>query len=156
MHLESSILIERPPDRVWAYLADVSNLAKWDRGVAHVSQGPGGVTGVGSKFDTIANTDAPADDGSASGRMSYRVTEVDAQRQRCTVELTSRDGNARYFKTASWTMRTAQAEGGTLLTCSVVFAMRLRWLVLAPVLWLMRSAIRRDLIALKHEVEADD
>jgi hypothetical protein len=154
MHLESSILIERPPDRVWAYLGDVSNLAKWDRGVARVSQGPAGVTEVGSEFDTIADTAVPADDGSASGRMSYRITEVNAERQQCTVELTSRDCNARYFKTASWILRTLPAEGGTLLTCSVEFALRLRWLVLAPVLWLTRRAITRDLIALKKELES--
>src|SRR5262249_18444276 len=36
MHLESSIVIRRPPEQVWAFLGEVSNIPRWDRGVAGV------------------------------------------------------------------------------------------------------------------------
>jgi hypothetical protein len=154
MHLESSILIERPVEMVWNYLADVSNIPKWDRGVAGVGQSSSDVTGVGSEFDTIADLGAP-DDARRNGLMSYRIAEVDRDRQRCTVDLTSRDGNARYFKTASWSFHTTSAQGGTLLTCSVDFALRIRWIVLAPIFYLMRGAITKDLRLLKAVLEAE-
>jgi uncharacterized protein YndB with AHSA1/START domain len=154
MHLESSILIARPPERVWSFLGDVSNIPRWDRGVADVRHGSSGVTGVGSEFETVADVDQPPD-ARRDGRMSYRIAEVDPGRQQCRVELTSRDGNARYFKSASWTFRTECAQGGTRLTCSADFVLRLRWVVLAPVLYLMRRAITNDLRRLKAVLEAE-
>jgi|SRR5262245_4615908 len=152
MHLESSIRIERPPERVWSFLSEVSNIPKWDRGVAAVAHSARGVTGVGSEFDTVADVDAPS--AHSSGRMSYRIADVDPDRHQCRVELTSRDGNARYFKHASWTFRAVGVNGGTLLTCSADFGLRVRWLVLAPVLYVMRRAITNDLRRLKAVVEA--
>lgn len=156
MHLESSILIDRSPERVWSFLSDVDNIPRWDRGVAAVRHGASGVTGVGSEFDTVLDADAAdAADARRNGRMGYRIAEMDADRHECRVELTSRDGNARYFRRAAWTFRTADAEGGTRLTCAADFTLRPRWLVLAPVLYLMRGAIARDLRQLKAAVEAD-
>jgi len=152
MHLESSIRIERPPERVWSFLSEVSNIPKWDRGVAAVAHSAPAVTGVGAEFDTVANADAPSD-AHSKGRMSYRIAEVDPGRHQCRVELTSRDGNARYFKRASWTFRAVGADGGTLLTCSADFVLRVRWLVLAPVLYMMRRAITNDLRQLKAVIE---
>src|SRR5262249_32313338 len=140
MHLESSIVIERPLDLVWSFLSDVSNIPRWDRGVAGVTSVAPEVTGVGSEFDTVANGDEPSDAG-RSGRMSYRIAEVDMDRHQCTVELTSRDGRARYFESGSWTFRAGSAQGGTRLTCSVDFVLRIQWVVLAPILYLMRGAI---------------
>jgi hypothetical protein len=153
MHLESSIRIERPPERVWSFMSEVSNIPKWDRGVAAVAHSAAGVTGVGSEFDTVADVDAPFD-ARRNGRMSYRIVDIDPERHQCRVELTSRDGNARYFKRASWTFRAEGEDGGTLLTCSADFVLRVRWLMLAPALYLMRRAITNDLRQLKAVVEA--
>ena len=113
-----------------------------------------GVTGVGSEFDTVAKVDEPSDP-QRSGRMSYRVTEADLDRHQCTVELTSRDGRGRYFESGSWTFRAVSAQGGTLLTCSVDFVLRIRWIVLAPIFYLMRGAITKDLRRLKAVLEAE-
>src|SRR5215468_9673811 len=115
MHLESSIRIECPPERVWSFLGEVSNIPKWDRGVAAVAHSATGVIGVGDEFDTLAEPNA-ASDAQRNGRMSYRIADVDPDLHQCRVELTSRDGNARYFKRASWTFRAVGAEGGTHLT----------------------------------------
>ena len=152
MHLDSSILIARPPEQVWRFLGEIANIPKWDRGVAAVMHGASGVTGVGFEFDTVADMGAQTD-ASRNGRMSYRIAEVDPDRHQCRVELTSRDGNARYFKRASWTFRAVGADGGTLLTCSADFVLRVRWLVLAPVLYMMRRAITNDLRQLKAVIE---
>jgi len=154
MHLESSIVIKRPPELVWSFLSNVSNIPRWDRGVAGVTHGAAGVTGVGSEFDTVAKVDEPSDP-QRSGRMSYRVTEADLDRHQCTVELTSRDGRGRYFESGSWTFRAVSAQGGTLLTCSVDFVLRIRWIVLAPIFYLMRGAITKDLRRLKAVLEAE-
>jgi hypothetical protein len=154
MHLESSIFIERSLEQVGSFLANAYNTPKWDRGVAGIKESSSGVTGVGSEFDTIADLDAPDDPGK-NGRMSYRIAEVDPDRHQCTVELTSRDGNARYFKTASWSFRGVSAQGGTLLTCSVDFVLRIRWMVLAPIFYLLRGAITKDLRRLKSALEAE-
>jgi len=154
VHLESSILIARPPERVWSFMSDVSNIPKWDRGVAAVRPGSSGVTGVGSEFDTVADMNATADAGK-NGLMGYRITEVDPERHQCVVELTSRDGNARFFRRAAWTFRAVGAEGGTQLTCAADFTLRPQWLVMAPVLYLMRRAITNDLVKLKAVLEAE-
>jgi hypothetical protein len=144
MRLGSSIVIHRPLEAVWAYMGDVSNIPKWDRGVADVAYEPTGMTGVGSEFETVADVNAPGDV-SRNGRMSYRIEAIASERNECTVELTSRDGNARFFKRASWTFRAVGTPSGTLLTCSVHFVLRVQWLVLAPILYLLRGAITRDL-----------
>lgn len=126
MHLESNILIFRKPEEVWAFLGSVSNIEKWDRGVArtettrHDSASP-----VGIEFDTFAEQN-----GSDWGRMSYRI--IGAGSDYCTVQLTSSTGNARYFKNAHWTFRTRPDPQGTLLTCTAQFALRLRYCFLAP------------------------
>src|SRR5262249_18450028 len=132
----------------------VSNIPRWDRGVAGVRHGPSGVTGVGSEFETVADVGQPPD-ARRDGRMSYRIAEADPGRQQCRGERTGRDGNARAFKRTSWTCRAEGAQGGTRLTCSADFVLRLRWAVLAPVLYLMRRAITNDLRRLKAVLEAE-
>jgi hypothetical protein len=153
MHLESSIVIRRQPEQVWSYLSNVVNIPKWDRGVAGIQRITAEPMGLGSEFDTVA--DPAARDPQSQGRMSYRIADIDPDQHRCTVQLTSRDGNARFFKTAEWTFRTIAAPGGTLLTCSVDFILRLRYLILAPVFYLMKRAIHADLRRLKQAIEAE-
>jgi hypothetical protein len=100
MHLESSIVIRRQPEQVWSFLANVANIPKWDRGVAGIQRTTFEPMGVGSEFDTVADP-AARDDAQSQGRMSYRIADVDPDQHRCTVQLTSRDGNARYFQDRS-------------------------------------------------------
>lgn len=151
MHLESSILIERPPEDVGRFLSEVSNIPAWDRGVADVRRRSEAPMGAGAEFDTIAH-DGPKDAEGSRGRMSYRIAETGENY--CKVQLTSSDGNARFFKDASWTFRLRPAEQGTLLECSVDFVLRLRYIVLAPMFLAMRVAITKDLRRLKAVLEA--
>ena len=107
--------------------------------------------GAATEFDTIAH-DGPKDTEGNAGRMSYRIAETGADY--CKVQLTSSDGNARFFKDASWTFRLRPAEQGTRLECSVDFVLRLRYIMLTPVLFAMRGAIAKDLRRLKTVLEA--
>jgi len=151
MHLESSIVIERSPEDVGRFLSEVSNIPSWDRGVADVRQRSAAPMGAGAEFDTIAHY-GPKDAEGNAGRMSYRITETGEDY--CKVQLTSSDGNARFFKDASWTFRLRPAEQGTRLECSVDFVLRLRYIVLAPMFLAMRGAITKDLKRLKVVMES--
>jgi carbon monoxide dehydrogenase subunit G len=150
MRLTSGILIERPPQTVWSFLGDPANVAKWDRGVGGVEEASSVPHGVGYEFDTVAheNMNLPG-----QGRMSYRVREVDVDAGSCVVELTSRDGNARFFRTAEWQFHVAAHGYGSELTCTAEFTLRTRYLFLGPLLYLKRSAILLDLTLLKNAIE---
>ena len=167
MRLESSIAIHRPPEVVWAYLGDVSNLPKWDRGVARGVEAEAGVTpgaqlfaehaatrGEGYEFHTEAH-DGSCGKSADKGRMAYRVADVDTAAQRCVVDLTSRTGNARFFRRAQWIFHVTPALSGSRVTCAVDFTVRARWFFMAPLLWMTRRSIHRDLEQLKRAVEAE-
>lgn len=150
MRLETEIVIDRQPEQVWQYLKSVSNISKWDRGVARtqMTQDNSGY-GVGTEFDTYARKD---DDN--WGRMSYRVASVG--NDSCTVQLTSSDGNAKFFREAWWTFKTRPHQQGTLLTCIADFTLRLPYIFLAPILYMKKDAtIGGDLESLKRAIESE-
>jgi carbon monoxide dehydrogenase subunit G len=151
--LETSVAIRRPPDEVWAYLAEVNNVAQWDRGVASTEVTSTAPPGVGLEFDTLARSSRTAYK-KDWGRMSYRITSVDPERG-CTIQLTSTTGNARYFRQAEWRFR-VEAEGqGSRVFCAADFRLRFPWQMLAPVLFFMKGAIRRDLESLRQRLESE-
>jgi carbon monoxide dehydrogenase subunit G len=49
VHAELSIAIERPPEDVFAYLADVSNLTEWQSGVHSAEIESGGAAAAGAR-----------------------------------------------------------------------------------------------------------
>jgi carbon monoxide dehydrogenase subunit G len=149
MRLESTIAIRRTSEDVWRFLTEPSNLAKWDRGVAMVEMpDPNGPAGVGFEFTTVGHAGR-----GDRGRMMYQVKEVDPVHKDCRVELTSRTGNARFFSAAQWHIRVEDAPEGSLVKCSTEFRLRVRYLLLAPVLYFMKSAIDRDMVSLKSVLE---
>lgn len=151
MHLQSKVVVHRTPEQVWAYLSNHANVPAWDRGVESTRPNPATAPGVGFEFDTFrdsSGSNLEAD----RGRMSYRVTQTDPV-DGCVVKLTNSDGNARYFKEAEWRFRVDPAPEGALVTCAAHFKLRFRYLVLAPVLFVMRKAIHRDLLSLKRALE---
>ncbi len=146
MHLVSDILVERGVEQVWAFFEDIENLPRWDRSVDRVEQLTPGPLTVGSRFDTIA----PARGGAASGtRLHYVVAEVNPPRSHTAALVDSP-----MFAEATWTMEFAPVVGGTVITCHARFRTRLWYAFLAPVLWLNRGAILRDLEYLKRTIEA--
>lgn len=142
MHFEERVQIARSPEQVWDFFEDLSNLPKWDRGVAKVER-TSGQGGVGSTtFDTIGHRERR--------RMSYQVTELDPPHQYRAV---TRSG---VFKEAEWHFRLEPVGGGTRVVCATDFTLRLRYLWLAPLLFLVTrlGAIRTDLEHLKRALEA--
>jgi Polyketide cyclase / dehydrase and lipid transport len=90
MRLEASIAIHRPPEIVWAFLGNISNLPKWDRGVARaieVQEAPAAAQpeGTGYEFHTEAHAHSPGN-AHHNGRMAYRIASVDTEAQRCVVD----------------------------------------------------------------------
>ena len=155
MRLESSIAIHRPPEIVWAFLGDISNLPKWDRGVARAmeAQNSSPTNGPGYEFHTETHAASP---GTARdhGRMAYRIASVDAESQRCVVDLTSRTGNARFFRRAQWMFHVTPTLSGSRVTCAVDFNLRPAYFFMAPVLYFTRGAIHFDLENLKRAIES--
>jgi hypothetical protein len=151
MKLESSIFVKRVPEVVGRYLGDLSNVAKWDRGVGDARLTADGPMKVGVEFETVGLAGA-RDGAGTQGRMAYRLAEV--KENRSVVELTSRDGNARFFRRATWEFRIEPAEGGSTVICIADFEVKRRYCFMAPVLFFMRRAIYRDLEGLKNAVEA--
>jgi hypothetical protein len=147
MRLESKIRIRRAPEEVSRFLANLGNIPKWDRGVAQVRATSAAVPGVGFEFETVGYGERQD-----RGRMAYRVTETGPDH--CVVALTSSGGNARFFRTAQWVFSIQPDVDGTWLTCAAEFTLRLRYIVLAPILWAKRSAIQADLESLKCAIEA--
>jgi carbon monoxide dehydrogenase subunit G len=150
MHLETRILVSRTPEEVWSYLSDYSNVPRWDRGVGSVSHTPETAPGIGFEFSTFGVDKQGTD--TKRGKMSYRVNNAD-QVEGATVQLTSSDGNARYFKQAEWRFKVDPAPEGAWITCAVHFTLRFRYIFLAPVFSMMRGAIHRDLESLKRVLE---
>jgi hypothetical protein len=83
--------------------------------------------------------------------MSYRIAEIGPDH--CTIQLTSSIGNARFFKRAEWHFHVVPASEGTVLTCAADFAFRLRYIILIPLFYALRSAIQGDLLNLKRVLE---
>jgi hypothetical protein len=158
VRLEASIAIHRPPEVVWAFLGDVSNLPKWDLGVARAVEAQHGerdamAKGAGYEFHTEAY-DGHAGAARDNGRMAYRVASVDPVAQQCVVDLTSRTGNARFFRRAQWMFQVTPTLSGSRVTCAVEFTLRPAYFFMAPVLYFTRGAIHRDLTQLKSVIEA--
>jgi len=151
MRLESSVVIRRTPQDVWTFLGSLENVPKWDRGVAGVRQTSQGNQGVGMEFQTLGY--GKSADEVKAGRMSYRIAKADPI-EGCTVELTNADGNARFFRTASWNFRVDPVPEGSRVTCVAEFTLRLAYLFLGPVLYVKRNAIQFDLEGLKRVLEA--
>jgi len=148
MRLRAEVIVRRTPAEVAAFLGDVRNIPVWDRGVAGVRVPADATPGVGFAFETLGH----AGSGAGDGRMAYEVSALGPEGS--TVRLTSTTGNARYFKDAAWHIRLDPVPAGTRVTCAAQFTLRLRYLFLAPVLYLMRHAIRDDLERLRRVIEA--
>lgn len=151
MRLEASVTVRRSPAQVWAYLGDMYNVPAWDRGVAAIQAKNDLAQGVGFEFETLARSRRTLSDPDW-GKMAYRIVESDPERG-CAVQLTSTTGNARYFKTALWRFWVKPDRCGATAFCTAEFTLRRRYFFLAPVLLLMKSAIGKDLEALRREVE---
>jgi hypothetical protein len=85
--------------------------------------------------------------------MSYRVTEWDRAGRYGAVQLISKTGNARFFRTAAWLTRVETVPEGSRVFSAVDFTLRLRYAFMAPILYVAKRGILADLEALRRAVE---
>ena len=146
MHIESSIVVEHAPDRVWALLNDPYFLTKWDRSVAQiVPTSTDTTTAVGFTFDTIS----PMKKGMKKPiRMHYRIVEfTPGYEAKIALE------RSKMFKKAVWVMRVEAAEKGALITSFVDFTLRPVYFFLQPLLFFNKKAVAVDLVFLKKAID---
>ena len=75
MKLEEQRRIDRPLDEVFAYVADFSNSAEWDPGVAHARRLDDGPLGVGSRFHVEVKF------GGTTSPMTYEILTYEPERR---------------------------------------------------------------------------
>lgn len=126
MKLKSVITVNHSKEKVWEFLKDPVNLAKWDKNVVKVISTSSNPVGVGYTFDTIASKQPGQKKGA---RMSYRIIEY-VPLQYARISLV-RSG---IFKTATWTMAVDSSQQGTRITCEVHLTFRTKYLYLLPFL----------------------
>jgi uncharacterized protein YndB with AHSA1/START domain len=126
MKLKSTITINHPKERVWAFLKDPANLAKWDGNIDRIIPTSTNPVGVGYTFDTICS----AQPGQRKGaKMSYRIIELEPLHNAKILLL-----HSRFFKRAVWTLSVEATGEGTTVGCAVNLSFKLKYLYLAPVL----------------------
>jgi len=140
MELRAEVDIGRPVSEVWSFFMDLSNLPRWDRGVAtlEVTSDTGGIS---TTFDTIGHN---------GRRMSIEVTHLEENYRHKAV---TRSGE---FNWGEWDMTLVPSGTGTTVICLCRFSLRRRFVLLAPALRLLGGrGVRRDLAALKRVIEQD-
>ena len=133
----ASVLVARPIDKVWRFVADVETMDRWVKGIEQTER-PAGELEVGSMFASKFIH------GSRTFDVTHRVTAYDPPNRLGTE---STDGPFQY----SSVLRLEESGGATRVT----YAQRAGSAgLLAPVLrWGMRRQISRELRDLKRAVE---
>lgn len=140
MELRAQVDISRPVNQIWSFFMDLSNLPRWDQGVATVEV-TSDTGGIGTTFDTIGHN---------GRRISYEVTELEEDYRHKSVTQSGE------FNWAEWDFTLVPNGTGTTVTCLSRFSLRPRFALLAPALRLLGGrGVRRDLAALKRIIEQD-
>ena len=122
-----------------------------DRGVGNVRHNPETALGVGFEFFDIRNGGHKRSPQRAR-KKSYRINATDPVKV-CVVQLTDSDGNARHFKQAEWRFMVDDSPEGASVSCAAHFKFQFKLIFLAPVFFVMRGAIHRDLESLRRVLE---
>ena len=131
MHLQSSIKVKQPIEKVLQFFYEPTSLAKWDRSVAEMIPITNEGTKEGAIFQTIA----------LSGmKMVYEVIEMTNERD---VKILLK--NSKMFKKAIWQFQFDPTGDGTNVTCHIYFSLRPLYFFLYPVLFVTKKALLRDL-----------
>ena len=108
IHLELSIVINKPVEQVWKFLTDFQNTPKWDVGVLETRQTSQGSAGLGTTFQNI---------GPFLGRNSmreFKVTEYEPN-QKVTVTLIT---STKLIRKAQVSYLFEHNMSGTRVTCT--------------------------------------
>ena len=122
-HVVVQFITPRPPDEVFAYMADFSNAPEWDPSVISARRRDEGPLRVASSFDLVVRS---------AGRslpLRYEITELDERR----ATLTARTATLESVDTLS----VAPSAEGTVFTYDARLNLVGPWRVFNPLLALM-------------------
>jgi hypothetical protein len=142
-HFAEEVFIDRSPDQVRAFFADVNCLVLWDRSVSKVIWDSSTPFAVGARFATIG----PSRGGREGKRSEYQVVAVDGDEGKVALV------NSPIFKSAIWTMRFAAKDSGTIVGCEMAMSTDLLRAPIGLLLKLNAKAIATDLQFLKRAIE---
>ena len=140
MHMTSSVLVKSDLERAWAFLADESNAARWDRSVARADL----VSPPPLRVGSIVQTTAPS-----GMKQEFRVDEISAPHV-----LRFSLVRSLWFRTAQLTFTLAPVEDAVRITHEIAVAFRFPWTILVPVLALLnKRALAADLDSLRRAID---
>jgi hypothetical protein len=140
MNMTSSVLVKSPLESAWAFLADESNAARWDRSVSRAEL----VSLPPLRVGSIVQTTAPS-----GMKQEFRVDEISSPHVlRFSLVRSS------LFRAAQLTFRLMPVEDGVCITHQVSVAFRFPWAILVPVLALInKRALAADLDSLRRAID---
>ena len=140
MNMTSSVLVKSNLESAWAFLADESNAARWDRSVARAELMSLPPLRVGS----IVRTTAPS-----GMKQEFRVDEISSPHVlRFSLVRSS------WFRTAQLTFTLTPVEDGVCITHQISVAFRFPWTILVPILALInKRALAADLDSLRRAID---
>jgi hypothetical protein len=142
MQLVTSVVVKRPLHETWAFLSALENAPKWDRSVARAA-----LISPSMEVGALVETTAPS-----GMTQRFRVDELTPP-HRLRFSLLEQ----RYFRAAELAFELASDGAGTRIVHRITLAVRLRWLVLVPVLRLVqRRALGADLESLRRALDEGD
>jgi len=140
MRFTNTITIRRPPDEVFAYLADLENLPRWNYAIAQTRKLTPGPVGVGSRYHQIRTVPAHREE-------DLEVVELEPG-HRLTVRGTLNTLPARLSYTLD------PVGDTTVLTNEVVLAASGRFALVAPLASRqVRAAVAANLDELREILE---
>ena len=147
IHLELSIVINKPVEQVWKFLTDFQNTPKWDVGVLETRQTSQGSAGLGTTFQNI---------GPFLGRNSmreFKVTEYEPN-QKVTVTLIT---STKLIRKAQVSYLFEPTMSGTKVTSTGSLELAPLFRLIQPLLFQRaRKDTQGDLNNLKQLIEADN
>ena len=140
MHMTSSVLVRSNIESAWAFLANESNAARWDRSVARAELLSPPPLRVGS----IVQTTAPS-----WMKQEFRVDEISSPHV-----LRFSLVHSPWFRSAQLTFTLAPVEDGVRITHAIAVTFRFPWTILIPLLALLnKRALAADLDSLRRAID---
>ncbi len=143
--VEESILIDRPPEQVFARLASFGNRASWTVEVLEETQSPPGAIHIGTRVTQVYNIFG------GRVRITSQITELEPDRK-----LTLRS-TPETLPSLQWTYLLEPVVDGTRLTIFVQIDLRgaiILSLLRPLVAWRRRTGVRKRLQNLKRVMES--
>ena len=143
MKFTNTITIDRPPAAVFAYLADLENLPRWNYAISETRKTSDGPVGVGSRYRQTRTLPTRSEE-------AFEVTEFEPDRR-----LSIRGALGPFHSEATYLL--APTDDGTVLTNAMNLRPSGALRLVAPLAASrIKSAVAANLEALKQILETGD